>query len=109
MTEDFRLRLQAKLAEYRTWSTGRDLSHCRLIHYSGVDLIGSKGLPRHEVEPEIEALLGEGYYVDWAEHQGRLYLRVWESGGPEPDWQKVFDERPLANVDEILRGIEEQG
>ena len=46
---------------------------------------------------------GEGFYVDWTEHENRLYLRVWEFGGPEPEWSKVFAEVPLADVDELMR------
>ena len=43
-----------------------------------------------DVEARIEGLVCEGFYVDWAEHESRLFLRVWEFGGPEPDWPSVF-------------------
>jgi hypothetical protein len=103
MDDQFRAKLDAKLAEYRAWSTGRDLASCRLVHYCGVDLGGAKSLHATEVESEIEGLVCEGFYVDWAEHENRLYLRVWEFGGPEPEWSKVFAEVPLADVDELMR------
>lgn len=103
MDEQFRAKLDAKLAAYRGWSSGRAFPSCRLVHYCGVDLVGSKSLALSEVESEIEGLVCEGFYVDWADHETRLYLRVWELGGPEPEWSKVFAEVPLADVDELLR------
>jgi hypothetical protein len=103
MDEQFRAKLDAKMAEYRDWSEGHALPLCRLVQYVGVDLVGAKSLPLSEVESEIEGLVCEGFYVDLAEHENRLYLRVWEFGGPEPDWSKVFAEVPLADVDEIMR------
>jgi hypothetical protein len=45
----------------------------------------------------------EGFYVDWAAHERRIFLRVWEFGGPEPEWSTVFAERPLADIDAVLR------
>jgi hypothetical protein len=48
----------------------------------------------------------EGFQVDWSERQQRVYLRVWEFGGPEPEWPKVFAEQPLVDVAALLRGIE---
>jgi hypothetical protein len=46
--------------------------------------------------------------VDWTEYRDRLYVRVWEFDGPEPEWPKVFAEEPLANIDEILREVDKQ-
>jgi hypothetical protein len=98
MTEEFRVKLQAKITDYREWSGGQTFSGCRLVHYTGADLL-ALDLSLDEVEARIEGLVCEGFYVDWAEHQGRLFLRVWEFGDPEPDWSKVFAEQPLADVD----------
>ncbi len=106
MTDAFHSRVLARLAAYRGWSAGRGLTGCRLVHYCGVELLGAQDLPPGEVEPRIEELVCEGFSVDWAEHQGRLFLRVWEFGGPEPTWPKVFAEQPLTDIDELLRGIE---
>jgi hypothetical protein len=102
----FRSKLQAKLASYRDWSAGREFSGCRLVHYCGVDLIGAQDLLLADVVLRIEGLLCEGFYVDWAEYQGRLFLRVWEFDGPEPDWHKVFAEQSLGDIDESRRGFE---
>jgi hypothetical protein len=103
MDDAFREKLQCKLAEFREWSSGHTFTDCRLIHYCGVDLVGAKSLPPTGVEPEIEGLLSQGFNVHWAERQGWLYLRVWEFGGPEPEWTKVFAEEPLADIGELLR------
>jgi len=91
----FRLGVEALLAEYREWSSTQALTGGRLVQYRGLDLVGAHDVPLAEVEREMERLLYEGQYVDWAEHQGRLYLRVWGYGDPEPDWLKVFAEQPL--------------
>ena len=60
-------------------------------------------LPLGEVESQIVGLVCEGFRVDWAEHGRRLHLRVWEGGGPEPPWPKVFAEEHLTDIDAILR------
>ena len=105
MDDAFRARLQSKLADYRAWSLGRKSTECRLVQYCGVELVGAQSVPMAEVAARIEALVCEGFYADWAEHDGRLYLRIWEFDGPEPAWPKVFAEEPLANIAELLRGI----
>ena len=102
----FHAKLQAKLASYRDWYAGRELSGCRLVHYCGVDLIGAQNVPLADVVQRIEDLLREGFYVDWAEHQDRLFLRVWEFDGPEPDWPRVFAEQSLGDIDELRRRLE---
>jgi hypothetical protein len=103
MDERFRARLKSSIAEYRAWSAGRALSTCRLVQYCGVDLVGAKSPALADVEREIEALICEGLNVDWEAHRSCLYLRVWESGGPEPEWSNVFAEVPLADVSDLLR------
>jgi hypothetical protein len=107
MKDAFRSKLKAKVDDYRTWSAGRQLSSGRFVHYCGVELLGAHDLPLTDVEARIEGLICEGFYVDWAEHGGRLVLRVWELGGPEPEWRKVFAEQPLADLKELLPGAEE--
>jgi hypothetical protein len=69
MDEQFRAKLDAKLAEYRAWSAGRVFPSCRVVQYVGVDLVGAKSLPLSEVESEIEGLVCEGFYLDWTEHK----------------------------------------
>ena len=103
MDDQFRAKLDAKLNAYRAWFAGRAFRSCRLVHYCGIDLVGAKSLSIPEVESEIEGLVCEGFYVDWAEHEARLYVRVWEFGGPEPEWSKVVAEVPLADINELLR------
>lgn len=98
----FRTNLKKKLADYREWSRSRKYSSCRLVHYCGGDLVGSRDVPEVEVEAQIEGLVSEGFYVDWAENDGRLYLRVWEFGGPEPNSPNVFAVQPLASTEGLL-------
>ena len=95
MTEDFRRELDAKLNAYRDWSVSRKLTSCRLVQYCGIELAGAIDVPMNEVEQQIRGLVCEGFYVDWMERDSQLVLRVWEFGGPEPDWPKVFAEQPL--------------
>jgi hypothetical protein len=96
--DDFRARLDAKLDTYREWFAKRKISNCRLVQFCGVEMIGALDIPLSEIQDRIEGLLCEGFYVDWAEDRGRLYLRVWEYGGPEPDWPNVFREESLTNL-----------
>jgi hypothetical protein len=103
MDDTVRRRIQEKLNDYIAWSRGRTFSDCRVVQYSGADVVGTMDLPMRKVESCIERTLGEGLRVDWAEHRGRLILKVWEFGSPEPDWPSVFDERPLADADPALR------
>lgn len=104
MDDAFRSGLQTKLAGYDRWSCGRFFHGCRLIQYCGVEMVGAVDVPLAEVKSQIEGLVCEGFRVDWAEHKDKLYLRVWESDGPEPDWSKVVAEQPLADINELLRG-----
>jgi hypothetical protein len=95
MDESFRLNLEAKLNAYREWLRTRSLTGCRWVQYCGIKMLHPIDVPMHEVENRIYELLCEGFYVDWAERGSQLVLRVWEFGGPEPDWDLVFAEQPL--------------
>ncbi len=98
MDESFRKKLQTKINGYRDWSRSRTFSNCRLVQYCGVDLIGAIDVPLAEIESRIEALVCEGFYVDWTDREGRLILRVWEFGGPMPDWLNVAAEQPIVKT-----------
>lgn len=102
MNDAFRAMLDAMLADYGAWSKERSISGCRWVQYTGVEMTGAMGLPLDEVASGLENAVCEGFRVDWAEHEGRLYVRVWE-GEDEPAWDKVFAEESLADVSEILR------
>jgi hypothetical protein len=106
MTLEFQEKCQKKLSEYRVWSKGRSFLACKLVQYVGVELAGVIDVSIDEVEPQIEGLLGEGFYVDWADHNNFIYLMVWEYSGPEPDWNKVFAEQSLVNVEALLRAAD---
>jgi hypothetical protein len=99
----YKAKIESKIAEFRDWSSEQTFSECRLIQYCGVDLVHAISVPLTQVEQQIEGLLSEAFYVDWEASEGRLYLKVWEFEGPEPDWPMVFAERPLADVDAVLR------
>lgn len=95
-SNDFAERLQAKLMAYRTWAQKNCFLGCRLVHYTGITC-GAIDVPLSEIEVQIEGCLAEGFHVDWATHDERLYLRIWEA--PEPDWEYVFQERPIPTFD----------
>ena len=103
--EDPLSRVRAKVMAFHEWSHERPFRSARIVQYCGVDLVGACDVPIKEVVSRIEGLLCEGFYVDWYEQDERLYLRVWEFGGPEPDWSKVIAEKPLVEVDDLLRGL----
>jgi hypothetical protein len=95
MNGTFRSELNSRLESFRVWAASRSFSGCRLVHYCGADLVGAKDVPSPEVVVQIEELICEGFFVDWSDNNDRLYLRVWEFGGPEPDWAHVFAEKSL--------------
>jgi hypothetical protein len=93
------------LTDFRGWSQGRRLLNCRLVQYCGIEKIGAIDVPTEEIESQIEGLINEGMRVAWAEHNQRLFLRVWEHDGPEPPWTKVFAEEHLEDVEKLLRDL----
>lgn len=95
--------IRSKLADFREWARTRNFSGVRLVKYCGVEKVGAIDIADIEVEAQIEGLLCEAFYVDWAEWDGKLYLRVWEDGEWEPPWSKVFAEEHLVDMDEWLR------
>src|SRR5262245_24384825 len=97
----FRVKVETKLSHYREWSHARAFTGGRLLQYRGLDLVGARDVALPEVESQVEGLLYQGFHVDWAEHQGRLYLRVWEFAGPEPAWPSVLAEQPLTDTGAI--------
>src|SRR5262245_28563342 len=93
MNEEFLSKLNAKLESYRAWCEGRVFKSVRLVQSCGNDLVGAIDVLIGDVESQIEGLVSEGFYVDWAQHEHQLFLRVWEFGGPDPDWPSVIAER----------------
>lgn len=91
-------RISDAVASYRTWCQDRQFQNCRLVQYCGPDMIGAIDVPVAQIEAQIEGLLAEGFDVDWGSNGNQLYLRVWEFGGAEPDWQSVYAERSLQNA-----------
>jgi hypothetical protein len=89
----FHEQVETRLRDFRQWSTPRSFSGCRLAQFRQHDLVGVREIPLIEAGHHIEALMQQGFQVDWAEHQGQLYLRAWEVGGPEPEWAKAFGEQ----------------
>lgn len=111
-SNDFAERLQGKLAAYRSWAQENPAAACRLVHYVGIDC-NAIDVTLDEIELQIEGCLAEGFQVDWAVRNERIYLRVWED--PEPDWEFVFQERSLpiydsdgneVSLDDLLRDKE---
>jgi len=95
MDEEFKAKLNAKLADYRAWLAGRNIASVRLIQYCGIECLGGIDIPLNEVEIRLKALISEAFYVDWKERNECLYLRVWEFDGPEPHWESVMLEKHL--------------
>ncbi len=95
MSSEFSKYQDEKLASYRNWAEAHCPKDGRLVHYCGIDCIGAADIAAAQVEERIADLLCEGFFVDWALHGGRVFLRVHEFGGPEPSWEKVFQEASL--------------
>jgi len=103
MTPEFQAKLDTKLKEYRSWAHGRSVAVGRLVQYCGLQFMGAVDVAPEELEEQISGLVCEGFHVDWAEHNERTYLRVWEHPGPEPSWDLTFAEKDLLDVQAILR------
>jgi hypothetical protein len=108
VNDAFRSKLGARLDAYREWARNHDLSSCRLVQYLGIECMGGLDVPLDEVESQIAGLVCEGLRVDWAEADGRLYLRVFEGTAPKPSWPKVFAEGHLTDLGAIVREAERQ-
>lgn len=102
MKDEFRAMLDARMSDYRKWLRNQRPSGCRWVHYTGVEMTGACDVPLDEVEARLTNAMREGFHAGWAEHQGRIYVRIWE-GDAEPPWKKVFAEESLVDVSEILR------
>ena len=98
MNFEFQTKLDDKIKEFRFWVDGRSVAVARLVQYSGIEFLGAIDVAPKELEEQIVGLQCEGFYVDWAEHNERIYLRVWEYPGPEPNWELVFEEKDLMDV-----------
>jgi hypothetical protein len=95
MTPEFAAKLATKLSDYRHWALGRHFNSVRLVQYCGVEMVGARDIALSEVEQQISGCTCEGFGVEWAEQNQRLYLCVWEpwdQPGTAPDWSKVFIE-----------------
>ena len=100
--------IEEALTEYRRWVSDRDIKSGRLVQYTGVECTGALSVKLDEIEAQIEGLMSKAFCVEWNEHRRRVYLRVWESDGPEPAWPKVFAEENLADMEAIEREIERE-
>jgi hypothetical protein len=98
MNSEFQAKLDAKIKEYRSWAHNKSVAVGRLVQYSGSEFLGAVDVAPEELEGQIVGLECEGFYVDWAEYNERIYLRVWEYPGPEPNWDLVFKEKDLMDV-----------
>ena len=77
MNFEFQTKLDDKIKEFRFWVDGRSVAVARLVQYSGIEFLGAIDVAPKELEEQIVGLQCEGFYVDWAEHNERIYLRVW--------------------------------
>jgi|UniRef100_E6XJ27 hypothetical protein len=103
MNPEFEQELNRKLAAFDAWANESTFRECKLVQYCGVDLVGVIDVETDQIVDQITGLLCEGFYVDWKQNGSILYLRVYEFGGPEPTWEQVVNEEPLADIDAILK------
>lgn len=103
MTPEFEKKLNQKLAKYDKWASKNSFSQCRLVQFCGVEFVGAIDVELDQIVNQITGLLCEGFYVDWGIHNNSMYLRVYESGGPEPTWDQTIKEEPLADIAAILK------
>lgn len=102
-TPEFEAKLQQVLSAFRAFAEKTPLSSARLVHYAGANEPNGMDVNLTDAEAEISSSIAEGFHVDWAANDGRLYLLIQEPDGPLPAWDKVFAEAALVDVNEILR------
>lgn len=96
--EEFRRKIHEKVVGFQNWMHDRQFHVIRMLQYCGIELVGACDIASEDVILPITSLLCEGFDVDWAQNGKRIYLRVWEYGGPEPAWPHVFAELPLTDA-----------
>src|SRR6478609_6531726 len=103
MSPEFQQKIDTALVAFRGFARAAAPSDsgARLVQYAGVEVQGAIDVPAEDVEREVAGVIAEGLAIDWAAHGQRLYLRVYEHGGPEPTWAKVFAEEDLVDIDSI--------
>src|SRR5262249_38103496 len=90
VVEAFRAKVASRLQAFREWSDGRALTGCHLVNkYCGDETLHAQDIPLADADARIAGYLCEGFYVDWGEQVGKLYLVVWESDDPQPPWSDV--------------------
>ena len=102
MSPEFAAALNAKLEAYRSWAATRPRVPGRLVKYEGVQFGGAIDVPLDELIEEVEGLFCEGYRVDWSEHKGRIYLVAWEGDESGPDWDLIYQEKDLVDIEALL-------
>lgn len=75
MDDTLVVEVRRRLREFRDWSERLTLSGYRLATaYPEIENLHVYEISRTEAEDRIEGYLCEGFFVDWAEHDGYLYL-----------------------------------
>ena len=103
VTPEFAEKLDSALAAYHSFSSGRQITSCRLVHYVGVDSPNAIDVATGDIEEQISGCLAEGFLVGWFAEGDRVYLWVQEPGCPVPPSAKVVAEEALVDADALLR------
>ena len=104
MIPEFAASLSRRLQAFRHFAEGKTFLSCRLVHYAGAGRPNAADVSLGEVERQISGCLAEGFLVNWAHVDDRLYLCVQEPDCPIPSWKTVVAEEALVDVDALLRG-----
>jgi hypothetical protein len=103
VTSEFAEKLHSALAAYRSFSSGRQITSCRLVQYVGADSPNAIDVAIGDIEEQISGCLAEGFLVGWFAEGDRMYLWVQEPGCPVPPRAKVVAEEAFVDVDALLR------
>ena len=95
MSPEFSAKLESKIEAFRAWIGERIFRKVRLVQYCGREMVGARDIDPSVVETQIKGGIMEGFGVEWAEHENRLFLCIWEPWNPPgspPPWANVFAE-----------------
>ena len=102
MNQQFHEKKERALREFNSWRKSNSFQKCRLVHYAGLGEPTAIDVLMSEIEEQITGCLAEGLKVAWNRKGQTAFLVVQEPDCPIPEWNYVFQEKAVVDVEKIL-------
>jgi hypothetical protein len=104
-TPETKAKVEARLVALRQFLAAcpLKLSGGRIVRYGGGDVQLKADILLADIEQRVSDCVCEGLAVDWMYRNEVLYLRVTESSGHAPSWERLFAEQDVADAQDVLR------